>query len=45
MKIERCEQCNKDRHNNSPISYVWWWIMGVGHMCWHCYDRHKRSKA
>ena len=45
MKIEHCERCNKNRRSNSPYSYVWWWVKGAGLMCWHCYDRYKRSKA
>lgn len=37
MKIERCPRCEKNRYNDSPYNYVWWSVMGVGYMCWHCF--------
>jgi hypothetical protein len=43
MKIEHCKRCDKNRRSNSPYSYVWWFVYGEL-ICWHCYDRYKRSK-
>jgi len=42
--IRHCEKCNKNRRYNNPIDYVWWWVMGKGLMCWHCYNRYKKEQ-
>jgi len=43
MKIKQCPRCLKNRFNNSPVSYVWWSVMGHGYMCWHCFDKLKEK--
>jgi len=44
VKTQLCPRCNKMRRNQSPVAYVWWHVMGVGLMCWHCWARFSRSK-
>lgn len=41
-RIQLCPRCGKMRRNHSPYAYVWWHVMGVGLMCWHCFDRLKK---
>lgn len=34
-----CPRCDKTRLDDSPRSYVWWHVRGLGLMCWACYRR------
>lgn len=45
MRIKECPRCLKNRFNNSPVSYVWWWMCGQGMMCWKCYDKLKEKNT
>lgn len=42
MKIRTCPHCGNRKRDNSPVSYVWWFVMGKGLMCWHCYQKESK---
>ena len=41
-RVALCPQCGQMRRNQSPYAYVWWHVIHIGRMCWHCYKNLKK---
>lgn len=44
MKIKFCDKCGKRRWDNSPYSYTWWGIQGIGLCCYKCHQKWAKRK-